>query len=68
LVNSYIHALKGRVVKSDSGATFTVLVAVVPLLLVETNGDGSADTFSAVFGAIRATADFEHRQFIFWGQ
>ena len=32
-----------------SGATFTVAVAVAPLLLVEKNGDGSAATFSPVF-------------------
>ena len=32
-----------------SGATFTVAVAVAPLLLVEKNGDGSAATFSLVF-------------------
>jgi hypothetical protein len=30
-----------------SGATYTI--AVAPLLLVEKNGDGSADTFSPVF-------------------
>jgi hypothetical protein len=32
-----------------SGATYTVAVAVAPLLLVEKNGDGSAATFSPVF-------------------
>ena len=48
-----------------SGATFTVAVAVAPLLLVEKNGDGSAATFSLVFLALRATATFERTEFIF---
>ena len=42
-----------------SGATFTVAVAVAPLLLVEKNGDGSAATFLPVFLALHATATFE---------
>jgi hypothetical protein len=46
------------------GAIFTV--AVAPLLLVEKNGDGSATTFSPDFLTLRATAIFDHRQFIFW--
>ena len=32
-----------------SGATFTVALAVAPLLLAESNGDGSAATFLAAF-------------------
>jgi len=32
-----------------SGATFTVAVAVAPLLLAESSGDSSAATFLAVF-------------------
>ncbi len=32
-----------------SGATFTVAVAVAPLLLAESSGDGSAATFLAAF-------------------
>ena len=46
-----------RVVNSDSdalpllysGATFTVGVAIAPLLLAESSGDGSAATFLATF-------------------
>ena len=36
-----------------SGATFTVAVAVAPLLLVESSGDSSAAKFLAAFSAIR---------------
>src|SRR6218665_287415 len=36
-----------------SGATFTVAVAVAPLLLAESRGDSSAATFLATFSAIR---------------
>ena len=44
--------------------TFTVTVAVTPLLLIEKNGDGSAATFYR-FLALRATATFEHRKLMF---
>src|SRR6218665_1059207 len=42
-----------------SGATFTVAVAVAPLLLAESSGDSSAATFLAVFLALLATATFK---------
>ena len=42
-----------------SGATFTVAVAVAPLLLAESSGDNSAATFLAVFLALLATATFK---------
>src|SRR6218665_1954153 len=40
-------------------ATFTVAVAVAPLLLAESSGDSSAATFVAVFLALLATATFK---------
>src|SRR6218665_2467208 len=42
-----------------SGATFTVAVAVAPLLLDESSGDSSAATFLAVFLELLATATFK---------
>src|SRR6218665_1032299 len=42
-----------------SGATFTVAVAVAPLLLAESSGDSSAATFLATFLALFATATFK---------
>src|SRR6218665_2166164 len=36
-----------------SGATFTLAVAVAPLLLAESSGDCSAATFLSAFSAIR---------------
>src|SRR6218665_1841642 len=42
-----------------SGATFTVAVAVAPLLLAESSGDSSAATFLAAFLALFATATFK---------
>src|SRR6218665_933585 len=42
-----------------SGATFTVAVAVAPLLLAESSADSSAATFLAVFLALLATATFK---------
>src|SRR6218665_3938186 len=42
-----------------SGATFTVAVAVAPLLLAESSGDSSAATFLALF----ATATFKKENY-----
>ena len=42
-----------------SGATFTVAIAVAPLLLAESSADSSAATFLAVFLALLATATFK---------
>ena len=46
-----------------SGATFTV--AVAPLLLTDSSGDGSAATFLAAFLELFATATFNKRNTIF---
>src|SRR6218665_1131199 len=48
-----------------SGATFTVAVAVAPLLLAESSADRSAATFLAVFVALFATATFKKENQIF---
>ena len=42
-----------------SGATFTVAVAVAPILLAESSGDSSAATFFSSFLALFATATFK---------
>ena len=42
-----------RYCSGAAGATFIIAVAVAQLLLIEKNGDGSAATFSLVFGATR---------------
>ena len=46
-----------------SGANFTI--AVVPLLLAESSGDSSADTFFSCLLALFATATFNTRELIF---
>src|SRR6218665_2500124 len=52
-----------RVVNSGSGATFTVAVALAPLLLAESSGDSSAATFLAAFLALFATATFKKENY-----
>src|SRR6218665_1687820 len=46
-----------------SGATFTVAVAVAPLLLNESSGDGSAATFFSCILALLATATFKKENY-----
>ena len=48
------------------GATYAVAVAVAPLLLVQKNGDGNADSFSSVFFGATRYRYFKHRELIFW--
>src|SRR6218665_4019827 len=48
-----------------SGATFSVAVAVAPLLLAESSADGSAATFFSCFLALFATATFLKENYFF---
>ena len=48
-----------------SGATFTVAVAVAPVLLAESSGDSSAATFLADFLALFASATFKKENYFF---
>ena len=48
-IGAFINARQGCAAapryRYSSGATFVVAVAVAPILLAESSGDGSADTF-----------------------